>query len=251
MKNLPSNIALVLSLIVATLLSSCHDGYEKKDGQVYHKWFHGGNWTKEYTLIEEADAETFETIDHNLNLDLAKDKNHVFKDAAVLENADPKTFVQVKNYFWKDKNHVFLIQFGGTKCIIELADPSSFQVIENYLWSIDRSHVFYKFDLLKGVNPKEFSAINEEWGKDNHFYYWNNLRVDSLDYESAEIVSDYYILDSQHVYFKNVIVNGANPKTFKADGVGWFGHDDKNMYDWAENKGPITEKYRQTYIDKK
>jgi len=104
---------------------------------------------------------------------------------------------------------------------------------------------------LKGVNPKEFSAINEEWGKDNHFYYWNNLRVDSLDYESAEIVSDYYILDSQHVYFKNVIVNGANPKTFKADGVGWFGHDDKNMYDWAENKGPITEKYRQTYIDKK
>jgi hypothetical protein len=43
----------------------------------------------------------------------------------------------------------------------------------------------------------------------------------------------------------------ANPKTFKADGVGSFGHDDKFMFDWEKNKGPITEQYRQTYIDKK
>ncbi len=234
-----------------TLLSSCHSGYEKKDGEVYHKWVHGGNWTNEYTLIEEADEETFATIEHDLNLDLGRDKNHVFKDAEVLVSADPQTFEQVKNYFWKDKNHVFLIQFGGTECIIDLADPRSFQVIENYLWSNDRKHVFHKFDLLDEANPKEFTAVNEEWGKDDQFYYWNSLRVDSLDYSSAKIVSDYYILDEAHVYFKNELVKGANPKTFKADGVGWFGHDDKNMYYWAENKGPITEKYRQTYIDKK
>lgn len=94
-------------------------------------------------------------------------------------------------------------------------------------------------------------AIDKDWGKDNRFYYYHNLRLDSLDYMTAKIISPYYIKDKSRVFFQDTLVNDANPKTFKVDGVGSFGHDDKYMFDWAKNEGPITEQYKKTYIDKK
>ena len=252
---------LILLLTTLVIISGCHSGYEEKDGQVYHKWIHGGNWTKEYSLMEKADAETFRTIKHDLNIDLGKDKNYVFKDASILENADPNSFEQVAEYYWKDKNYVFLLQFGETNCIIKNAEPKSFKIISEYLWSRDNEHVFYKFDLLDNVKAKDFQAINEDWGKTKLHYYYHNLRIDSLDYETAEIVNTYfmdespkqsnYIKDKDNVFFQNLLVKDANPKTFVADGVGTFGHDDKYMFDWEKNEGIITEQYRKTYIDKK
>ena len=238
-------------LTMAVFLTSCHSGYEEKDGKIYYKWIHGGNWTREYTLMEEADAYTFKTIKQNLNIHLGKDKNRVFKDASVLEYADPNTFGQVKQYYWKDEKNVFLLQFGGTDCRIENADPKTFKVFKDCLWTKDKDNVFYAFSKLQEVIPKTFIAIDKDWGKDDHFYYYHNLKIDSLDYHTAEIVSPYYIKDKNRVFFQNIIVKDANPKTFKANGVGSFGHDDKYMFSWEKNKGKITEQYKKTYIDKK
>lgn len=242
---------LFIPLIFAISLTSCgsSQGYEEKDGKIYYKWIHGGNWTRERTLVNEADAETFETIKHEINITLGKDKNHVFKDASILEHADPSTFEQVKEYYWKDKKNVYLLQFGGTDCRIKNADPKTFKVIKDYHWTHDKNSVYYKFDQLQSVNHSKFTAIDEEWGKDDRFYYYHNLRLDSLDYNTAEIVSPYYIKDHYRVFFWNKIVKDANPKTFKANGVGSFGHDDKFMFNWEKNEGPITEQYRKTYID--
>lgn len=247
MKKLLKDIFILLTL--GSTMTSCHSGYEEKDGKIYYKWIHGGNWTRENTLLQEADAETFETIDNNINVHLGKDKNYVFKGASILEYADPNTFEQVKEYYWKDKNNVYLLQFGGTDCRIKDADPKTFKVIKDYHWTQDKNNVFYQFDKLLNVNSHKFVAIDEEWGKDDNFYFYHNLRIDSLDYKTAEIVSPYYIKDKYRVFFRDTIVNDANPKTFKADGVGSFGHDDKYMFDWEKNEGPITEQYRKSYID--
>ena len=257
MKKLLKYIFILLTLGVT--MTSCHSGYEEMDGKIYYKWIHGGNWTRENTLLKDADAETFETINNNINVNLGKDKNHVFKDASILEYADPNTFKQVKEYYWKDKNNVYLIQFGGTDCRIKDSDPKSFKVLKDYNWALDNNNVYYDLEKLHVVNPKTFVALNEKWGKDNKYYYYKNQRIDSLDYEKAEIVIAYfgneparpsdYIKDKKNVYFQNILVNDANPKTFKADGAGSFGHDDKYMFNWEKNEGPITEQYKQTYID--
>jgi hypothetical protein len=248
-------------LLILFFLTGCHSGYEEKDGKVYHKWIHGGNWTKEYSLMEEADATSFTTIKHDLNIDLGKDKNHVYKDGSIIGQANPSTFEQVKEYYWKDAHHVFLLQFGGTNCVIQNADPRTFQVIDNNLWAKDNVNIYYGFDKLSDVNTEEFVANNEEWGNDKSYYFYHNLRLDSLDYESAEIVNSYfmeepartsdYIKDKNHVFFQNRLVKDANPLTFVADGIGTFGHDDTYMFDWEKNVGPITEQYRKTYIEKK
>lgn len=247
MKNLLKYIFIPLTLLVT--ITSCNSGYEKKDGKIYYNWIHGGNWTRENTLVKNADAETFEAVDNNINFHLGKDKKYVFKDASILEYGDPITFEQVKEYYWKDKSNVYLLQFGGTDCRIKDADPKTFKVIKDYHWTLDKNNVFYQFDKLLNVNPNKFVAIDEEWGKDDRFYFYHHLRIDSLDYKTAEIVSPYYIKDQYSVFFHDTIVKDANPKTFKADGVGSFGHDDKFMFNWEKNEGPITQEYKNTYID--
>ena len=89
MTRLTKKISLFLTLSI--VLISCNLGYEKKDGKVYYKWIHGGQMSKEITLVEDADAETFEVIKNDVDLDLGRDKNYVFLELAKLK-VDPATF---------------------------------------------------------------------------------------------------------------------------------------------------------------
>lgn len=227
-----------------------HRGYKEKNGKIYHLWVHGGNWSKEFSLVEEADPSTFNTIKHGLNIDLGKDSKNVYVNASVLDGADPNSFEQVKDYFWKDKNNVYLLQYGTQRQQIDEADPSTFEVLGDFDWSKDNYNVYYRFYKLPQAMPSDFTVLSENWGKDQYFFYYNSEPLDSLDHSSAEIISEYYIKDKSRVYYRNEIVTGANPETFVADGVGSFGHDDKNMFSGADNKGPITENYKNTYFDK-
>lgn len=257
MKSLSKYLLILLTLIPS--LSSCRSGYKEKDGKIYYIWTNGGNWTRESTLLEDADAKTFEIIKAHINVHLGKDKSHVFVDGSILEHADPNTFEQVDAYYWKDRNNVYLIQFGGKDCRIKDADPKSFKVLKNYNWSLDNNNVYFEFDKLNDANPKSFEALNENWGKDNKYYYFKDQRLDSLDYASAEIVIAHfrneparpseYVKDNHHLYYRTKLVKDANPTTFKADGSGSFGHDDKYMFNREKNNGLITETYKSKYID--
>jgi len=226
-------------------------GYKEKNGKIYHKWFHYKELSFKSDLIIEADATTFKTIKHNLKFGLAKDKNHVFLDSSILYGVSPKSFKQIKDYYWKDDKNVFLLQFGNDKIKVEEADPETFQIVNDNLWAKDRNNVFYQFDKLRDANVKEFLAIDEDWGKDKTYYYYHNKRLDKLDYKTAEIINAYYIKDKTNLYFGNKIVNGVNLSKFEVRGIGSFGHDDKFIYDWDKNKGLITEEYSKRYIDEK
>lgn len=246
--------------VTTTMVFGCHSGYEEKDGKMYHKWIHGGRWSKEYTLMEKADPNTFETIHHDLNIDLGKDDEHVYKDASILENADPHTFTQVTEYYWKDKNYVFLLQFGGHNCIIQNADPKTFKVLGEFHWAKDDQNIFHEFKTIDIADSEELEVINEDWGRSQSHYYCGHHRLDSIDYKSAEIVKakfmddpeqySYYIKDDKSVFYQNTRVKGADPKTFVADGIGSFGHDKTYMYSGASNRGKITPEYRNTYMIK-
>ncbi len=239
-----------LFLILNIILISCNLGYEKKDGKVYYKWIHGGNMSKETTLVEDADAETFEVIKNDVDLDLGKDKNYVFLELAKLK-ADPATFEQIEGYYWRDKDNVYMLQYGSPdNNAVKGAEPRTFQVIKDN-WGRDRKGVYHIYYQLENVDPKKFIAIDEEWGKDDKYYYYHEERIDSLDYKTAEIVSSYYIKDQYRVFCRNKIAKGANPKTFEAVGIGAYGHDDKYIFEFEKNKGPITEEYKKIYMDKK
>jgi hypothetical protein len=128
-----------LFAISTTILLGC-SGYTKEDGKVYLRSSNEARMGVGYIEVDSADYKSFETIDNDVSLNLAKDKNFVFKDASILTDADPKTFVQIKNYYWKDKNYVYLLRFGGVDCKIDHADAKTYEVIGDDLWAKDREH---------------------------------------------------------------------------------------------------------------
>jgi len=262
MKRIINTIFLLLFIPILLILTGCgHRGYEEKDGKIYCNYANMPNWHLSPHLVKEADPATFKTVNHNQSYFLGKDKNHVFLYTSIVEEADPSTFKQIKDNYWKDKDNVYYLRaLNQRQKIIQNADPKSFELIANssapnnsknlvFVWSKDKNRVFYKPDELTGVHPTRFVAINQYWGKNDKHYYHKNLRLDSLDYNSAETLNGYYIKDKNRVFYRNKLVVGANPSTFIVNGS--YADDDKNMYFMGENKGPITEEYRKRYIEKK
>lgn len=244
---------LLTTIVLSFFLSSCHSGYTEKDGKIYYKWIHGGHWTREYSLVEGADVATFTTINQSTNSYLGKDKNHVYIGASVLAFADPTTFEQIRDYYWKDKSHVFLLQFGGDTCVIKDADPATFEILGDDNWGRDQQNVYYKFDKLPNCNASQFTVINEAWGKDDKRYFYNHKPVNLLDYSSARVLSTYYIVDKNHVFCQDSLIPDADVKTFMVEPNcdGSFGHDKTNRFNWYTNEGPITPEYRKMYMEEK
>ena len=234
--------ALVLMCFNALLFISCkQNSYKKMDGKVYFTWSSGATMKMENKEMKDADFSTFETIKNKENIALAKDKNHVYKEDKIIENADPKTFEPLKQRFWKDKNHVYFLRVYGNECIINDADPKTFVVVRDS-WTKDKTNAFYIYDKLKEVDFQTFTPIDKDWAKDKQTYYYQNFKVGGLDFKSAEIISPYYIKDNKNVFFQNKIVNGANPQTFVADKFSGFGQDDKNKFYNERNDGSISNK---------
>ena len=111
------------------ILISCNLGYEVKDGKVYYKWIRGGNMSKETTLVEDADAETFEVIKNDVDFDLGRDKNYVFLELAKLK-AYPATFEQIEGCYWWDKDNLYMLQYGSPdNNAVKETDPKTFGVV--------------------------------------------------------------------------------------------------------------------------
>jgi hypothetical protein len=229
----------------------CCSGYTKKDGKIFIRSSNEAFVGVNYFELKDADYETFDEIDHNINIDLAKDKNHVFIGAEVIKGADSQTFEQINEYYWKDKGSVYLLEFDADECKIEFADVGSFKKLDNNYWAKDKNNIYYGLKKLDIKNVESFIAIDENWGKDDKTYYWQNFELNNFDYSTANIISLHYIKDKNNVFYENQLVVGCNPLTFKTVGVGSFGHDNKYMYSGTKNEGVITDVYRKMYITKK
>ncbi len=98
---------------------------------------------------------------------------------------DTKTFKYVGNYFYKDKNHVYLhydMSDGGHINIIEGADPTSFN--------------------LFGCNAKDKNSIYDQ----------RNGKLDMVDYETFKTSSKIgcYAKDKNEFYFYGEIIDTTN-----------------------------------------
>lgn len=88
---------------------------------------------------------------------------------------DKATFKAIDERYRKDKDHVYL-----TGKIIPYANPARFEVIDLFMrLSKDDKHVFYRYDIIEGVDPK--TVVYEEWEhgseilKDKN-YLWKHER---------------------------------------------------------------------------
>lgn len=161
-----------------------------------------------------------------LNKSYALDVNHVYYrfnyTYKILEGADPSTFKVLSDDYAADMHHVW---FNGN--MIEGAEPATFVAPHGDISAIadaiaHDAHDYYRGDQPFHVaNMGSFRRIDSNWALDSLQVYYSGLdhikirAVSVSDYRTFKALNEYYAVDSKCVYYKNYIVKGANPKTFK------------------------------------
>ena len=185
---------------------------------------------------EGYDSASFE----RLNKSFAKDINHVYYYNEILEDADPKTFRALDEEYSADSQHVWY-----REKIIEGANPKTFVAPEknNSLdISIDLAHddhdYYWQNNSLHVADMDSFKRIDGSWAVDRQNVYYIGLSaeigkdiVPIGDYRSFRALNHLYAADAKCVYYKNKIVEGADPKTFVVlKGGNDYGQDKNRVY---------------------
>jgi len=217
-----------LAIIVVTILPGCNSHDIDGDKVYYVHWNEGSGKNK--TLIQGADPETFEELEHSK---YAIDKNSVYYEAGRLKDANPKTFTSILDYYGKDNRFAYK---GGDK--IDGADGQTFEVIEGGPYSKDNKDYYFDTLSMKVSDLKTFRIINQNsdfgyWAKDKNYYYLSGIKYPLADYETFEKIGNGYAKDKLQVYFQDSVVVGADPNTFKAIEYA-YGQDNNSRYDGAK-----------------
>jgi hypothetical protein len=182
------------------------------------------------------DPATFE----RLNESFAKDINHVYFYNEILEDADPKTFRALDEDYSADSRHVW---YRENK--IEGANPQTFVAPEkndSLNFTIGLAHDDH--DYYRQNNPLHiadmgsFRQIDGSWAVDRQNVYFIGLEahvgkdiVPIGDYSTFRVLNHLYAVDAKCAYYKNKVVEGADPKTFVVlDGGNDYGQDKNRVY---------------------
>src|SRR6185369_2119959 len=97
----------IVLLTLFIFLSGCTPDHKYKINEygVYETGCSTANGSYELR-VREADPTSFEAIDTDCRSLFAKDKNHVFHNHTIIENADPKTFKYIGKYYFIDRDSV-------------------------------------------------------------------------------------------------------------------------------------------------
>lgn len=237
----------VFSIVVSCLFAGCTLGY-KNDGKevTWHSWNEGWGHT---SFKVDADPKTFKTLGGAYG----RDSRHAFFMGGIVEGADPKTFKSLKDGYACDDNQAYYrggilngsdgksfqslkegyardksrVYFDGK--VMENADPVSFEVHTHYLTEDKKD--FYRLGKALNVQDKSTFAVlgdkdseRTRWAKDryNGYFMEDGSVIHGIDYasfhpvaEEAHLYSGCYAADKNKVYYRDKIVKGADPASFK------------------------------------
>lgn len=201
--------------------SSISNYYSKDKSAIYfHDFYRNAQdyyLTKTYQIakLEGVDSSHFEVIgDH-----YASDQKSVFYQGLKLENADVATFRQVDKKFYADR---FRVYFFGEP--IKQANGETFHSLGHNYYADDKLvWVFPQIQPLSIPVKDTIMALGVYYLKGaNHVYFIDgnkekNVRVISDVAKHFEVIDDEfkYGRTDEFVYYKDSILIGADPKTFK------------------------------------
>lgn len=181
-------------------------GYNVERDAVYYKEFDESRGSSQ-RVIKDADPESFEILEY----EYGKDYKHVFYQGKMIPGADPSTFKPLTRLYAVDK---FRGYYSGDS--IALSTANGFTIIDAY-FSKDISNVFYTVEPLNVCSVENFviypnkieEDILERWSTDGCFYYFNNFRIPSTDYENIKFFagSAGFAKDKRWVYYRDRKIN--------------------------------------------
>ena len=195
------NTLIILTLL--TLLTGCfpEEKYKITEDAVYMTGWNEGNG--DYVLrLEDADPKTFEIIETDCNSLFGKDKDHVYVDQTLIENADPNTFKYIGHYYFADSDSVYFFGFYNfiNECEVWGADPTQFKIYDTYPWARDNYHIIHGQTATRVKDIEKFKVLDKNWGRLEEKIFFKGVLLDSVDTESFEIISDIKARDKKYVY---------------------------------------------------
>ena len=197
--NFPKNLFIILFILT---IVSCNSEYDVQDDKVYYKfWNFGlGGWNER--IVENADKESFKTIASEEYL-YGKDRFNVYYNNEHIPGADPNTFKPLDKGYALDAKRAYYFSDS-----IANSNPKQFEIIDRE-FSKNSQNVFYKTKPLNVCSVNDFTYVfpdNDDvlgrWTTDGCFYYYNNYRVPSDDYENIVVYKGSHGIskDNKYVY---------------------------------------------------
>lgn len=176
------------------------------------------------TVIPNIDYPTFHPIDANRPVQsgcYAADKHRVFFMGEEIPGADPATFRVVDFYIGQDKNRAY--KKGKST---QIKDYTKLTQIGRLMYSDGTNIYDSEFHILPGSDASTFEHISDNWYKDNSHVWWSNILVEGANPTTFRPVtvtsyaggthSDFnYGKDENNVFFQDSIIQGADPESFE------------------------------------
>lgn len=171
-------------------------------------------------LIPNADPKSFVPLGKKFAY-FAKDQKMAYFLGKPIIGADLESFSIISRVHSKDKNHVYY-----QEKIIDQADPNTLISLDgqeprdkqlNYL--LDANAVYYAGKKIPDSDPASFKIISSSYEKDKHHVYSKGVILSHLDPATFEELS-YYSKDKSHAYFKEKLILNADSASFQELGYG-------------------------------
>lgn len=178
--------------------------------------------------IKGADPYTISEVDATV-LNIFRDKESVYVRDKKIEGADPASVEGVTKYMWKDKNHVYI----GTR--VTPADPTTLQLLDGSYYR-DAKSVYYNLFALSFVDPTSFEVMGDQgysadYAKDKNRVYFRELVVEGADPTLVTMLDHGYWKDINRVYYEASVLPLVDPSSFETIGeYGQYAKDRNRVY---------------------
>ena len=209
-------------------------GFDKNNVYFLETDYKDGEGYAISTIIQEADPESFQKIDH----DWGKDASNYFYRNKVIE-VDYSTFRNLHNYFSKDDSTVYM-HYNGSFMKISASAPT-FTIVDTSDYAYDKNNLYhpsFEKDDANGIqlltiehdDIDKIKLYNKHYLLSGGNIYYRGLMIEGATRTSFEVISDRYAKDETTVFFEEKKVEGADVKTFKISDDGLIVYDKHGNY---------------------
>ncbi len=125
--------------------------------------------------------------------DFIKDKNNIYYKESLIKDADAESFEVINHWFQKDKNKLFHHTIP-----LEL-NPSTVK-IDHEIYAFDAHHVYFSKHKIKGVDIASFQVLTPNFSKDKFYVYRMEKTLKGVDAPSFQIMGYSVFQDKNNSY---------------------------------------------------
>jgi len=145
---------------------------------------------------EHGNGKSKSTDTKQFNTGFSNQKDTIYFHDLVLENVDPHTFEIVDDYFFRDKDHVYLYE--------------TYRISQDY-FTTKRKRVL----LLENAYPSSFVALGEGYARDNYTAWYLNSSFKTDDLVSLMVLNHHFVKDNKIAYLDRKPIIGSEGKSFE------------------------------------